>query len=277
MFADGNPWLRHMKTPSRILLLLGVLITIVAPCARGLPESEATAGRLLARRYGDAIVSVKGSVYMTINIGLRKLPETERKIDVSGTMISAAGLTVTSLSTVDPREIFESMRGQFNTGGDPIDLGKTDFRDMRIVLADGREIPVNIVYRDKDHDMVLLAPTKSEPGMGSFTYVDLGQAAESAVLLGNYFQFSRAGQAFQRTLIVRNCTVIGIIERPHRFFMLSTDIYPDTVGCPVFAPDGRVLGICLNNIFNGRPSGTMVVPAVDIETALTQGSPSGIP
>jgi hypothetical protein len=263
-----------MKPPSRILLLLAVLITIVAPCARALAESEATAGRLLARRYGDAIVTVKGSVYMTINIGLRKLPETERKIDVSGTMISAAGLTLTSLSTVDPREIFESMRGQFNTGGDSIDLGKTDFRDMRIVLADGKEIPVNIVFRDKDHDMVLLAPTKSEPGMGSFTYVDLGQATESAVLLGKYFHFSRAGQAFQRTLIVRECTVIGIIERPHRFFMVSTDIYPDTLGCPVFAANGHVLGICLNNIFNGHPSGTMVVPATDLEAAITQGSPS---
>jgi hypothetical protein len=262
-----------MKFPSRLLLVLGFLAVILAPCARALPESEATAGRLLARRYVDAIVGVKGSVFMKITIGLRSIPPTERKIDVSATVISASGLTLTSLSAVDPRELFESMRGQLNTGADPLELGQTDFKNLRLRMTDGTEIPAKIVWKDSEHDLVLLSPDGAAAGNRTFSFVDLNQATDSASLLGDYFHLSRAGEAFKRVLMVRPCTVIGIVERPRRLLLVTTDMFPDALGCPIFDSEGRVLGICLNNIDKGRPSGSMVVPATDIAAAIAQASP----
>jgi len=265
-----------MKLPSRTLVSLGVLAAVLAPCARALPEGEASAGRLIARRYGDAIVGVRGSVYMKISIGLRTLPATERKIDISGTMIAASGLTLTSLSAVDPREIFDSMRGQFNTGGDPVELSQTDFKNMRLRTGDGAEIPAKIVWKDPEHDLVLLAPTDTASNR-TFSYIDLNQSADSASVLGDYYQLSRANEAFHRVLLVRACTFTGIVERPRRLFLVSTDMYPDALGCPVFDPEGHPIGICLNNIDKGRPSGVMVVPATDLAAAIGQASPEQRP
>jgi len=56
----------------------------------------------------------------------------------------------------------------------------------------------------------------------------------------------------------RASTVIGIVERPRRLLLVSTDMYPDTLGCPVFDADGRVLGISLHIVEKGLPKGTVV-------------------
>jgi S1-C subfamily serine protease len=262
-----------MKFPSCSLLVLGVLVCTASPGARALPESEATAGRLVARRYAEAIIQVKGTVVLKIKIGLRALPQTERKIDICGTVIGASGLTVTSLSAVDPKSIFESMRAQMNSGPDPVELGETEFKNMRLRMADGSEIPAKILWRDVDHDLVLLAPDQAAASNRAFTFVDLNQGAESASVLGTYYHLSRAGEELQRVLLVRASTVTGVVERPRRLLLISTDVYPDALGCPVFDANGRALGICLHILDKGLPKGTVLAPAVDLAAAIALASP----
>jgi hypothetical protein len=262
-----------MKLPAFSLLIAGVLVWTMSPCASALPEGEAAAGRLIARRYAEAIVGVKCSVFMRITVGLRTLPPTERKVDVYGTMIRADGLTMTSLSAIDPRAIFESMRNQFNTGGQALELGETEFKYVRLQMSDGAEIPAKILWKDPDHDIVLLIPAGGAPGNRSFTFVDLGQAAESASVLGNYYQISRTGEDFKRVLLVRSSTIFGIIDRPRRLFLVSTDLFPDAPGCPVFDPEGKVLGICLHDVEKGLVKGAVVVPAVDLAAIIARASP----
>jgi hypothetical protein len=84
------------------------------------------------------------------------------------------------------------------------------------------------------------------------------------MLLGNYYHLSRLPEAMQRTALVRPCTVTGIIERPRRLLLVSTDWFGDVLGCPVFDAQGRVLGICLRTLVDGMPRGIVVVPAADI-------------
>jgi S1-C subfamily serine protease len=140
-------------------------------------------------------------------------------------------------------------------------------------MADGSEIPVKILWKDVEHDLVLLAPQSAAAGNRTFTFVDLNQAAESAAVLGTYYQLSRAGEELQRVLLVRASTVTGIIERPRRLLLISTDMYPDALGCPVFDADGRPLGISLHIMEKGLPKGTVLIPAADIAAAIAQASP----
>jgi hypothetical protein len=263
-----------MKFPTGSLLILGLLVCTAASPARALPESEATAGRLVARRYAEAVVGVKGSMYMNFTIGLQTLPPTERKFDVGGTVIEASGLTMTSLSSLDPRAVFESMRSQMKTGIEPIELGKSEYKNLRLRLADGAEIPAKIVWKDVDHDLALLIPTGAAASNRPFIFVDLNQATLSASVLGNYYQLSRTGEEFQRALMVRPSTVLGIIERPRRLFLVSTDIFPDGLGCPVFDPEGRVLGISLHYMEKGLPKDAVVVPASELASLIAQASPN---
>jgi Trypsin-like peptidase domain len=262
-----------MKFSTGSLLILGVVACL--PCSRALamPESDAAAGRLVARRYADAIVGVRGSVFMSFTIGLQTLPQTERKFDIGGTMIRASGLTLTSLSALDPRAIFEAMRAQMKTSADPIELGKTEYRNLRLRLADGTETPAKIVWKEPELDLVLLVPASTAASSRPFNFVDLNQAALAASLLGDYYQLTRTAEEFQRVLMVRPSTVIAVVERPRRLLLTSTDIYPDGVGCPVFDREGRVLGICLRNMEKGVPKDAVLVPASDLANVISQASP----
>jgi hypothetical protein len=220
---------------------------------------------LIVRRFGDAVVGVRGSVTLKIKIGTRIVPPIEKKFDVNGTVVGAGGLTVTCLSGVDPKAIFELMRNQFNTGGEPVELADTELRKIWMRMADGSEIPAKLLWKDVDHDLALFGPEGGAAGGRAFTFVDLGQAAESASVLGNYYHLSRAGEAFQHVELIRASTVIGIIERPRRLLLVSTGSFSDSLGCPVFDQEGRVLGVSLNNVEKGHPSGAVVVPAGDLD------------
>src|SRR5664280_742127 len=253
-----------MKFRLSSLLILGVLVWAVSPAARALPDGEAATGRLIVRRYADAIVGVKCSAMLRVTVGDRVLPPNEQKIDINGTMIASVGLTVTSLSEIDPRAVFESNRSQMNTGGMPVEIGKTEFKKVRLRLADGTEIPAKIVGQDADHDLVFLVPEGAGPGKGTFSFVDLIHTPDSASVLGNYYLVSRTGEMMQRVPLVRATTLTGIIERPRRLLLISTDSYADAVGCPVFDPQGSVVGICVRYVDKGVPKGTVVIPAADI-------------
>jgi hypothetical protein len=254
-----------MKFSACSLVVLGILVPVVSPRALALSDGEAATGRLIARRYGDAIVGVRGTAIMRITVGERTVPPKEDKIDVNGTMITATGLTVTSLNAIDLRTAFEAMRSQFKSGSEPVELAKTEFKGLRLRLADGTEIPAKIAWKDLSRDLVFLAPAdETVADKRLFAFVNLNDAQESASVLGNYYHVSRAGEGFQRVLLVRACTVTAIIERPLRLLMVSTDLCSDVIGCPVFDPSGRVLGICLHCMDNGLPKSPVVVPAADV-------------
>jgi hypothetical protein len=228
------------------------------------PEDPAAAGRLVAQRYADAIISVKGTALMRVTIGERTMPPREQKIDVNGTVITATGLVVTSWNGLDVRATFEALRSQINTN-QPVDLGKTDFKLLRIRLNDGTEVPVKIASKDPERDLVFLAPVDdSVANRHPFTFVDLNGAREGAAVLGNYYQVSRADELIQRALLVRACTVNAILERPRRLLLVSTNSFADTLGCPIFDSHGKVVGICLHYVDAGLPKGTVVLPAADV-------------
>lgn len=263
-----------MRIPAFQLMLLGALVATVAPGGRALPESEASAGRLIARRYADAVVDIRGSVFLKVTIGFRTLPPSERKFDVAGTVIGASGLTAASLSAVDARAIFESMRSNFSTSGEAVELASTEFKNLRLRMGDGTEVPAKILWKDPAHDLVLIIPEGAAESNRSYPFVDLRQAAESVSLLGNYYQLSRTGAQFQYALLVRESTVVGIVERPERLLLASTNAFPDALGCPIFDPEGRVLGINLNKMEKDRPAGVVVFPAADLEAVITKAFPN---
>ncbi len=262
-----------MKSWPCSLFLLGALILAASPGARALSDGDAASGRLIARRLGDSVVGVKGSVIMRITLDERLLPSAERKIEINGTVVSPTGLTVVSYSAMDPAALFDNIRKQMAANGQSVEVGKSEFKNLRLQMEDGTEVPSRIVWKDMDQDLMLLAPDHAA-GAGNrvFTFVDLNSVVDSASVLRTYFHLSRAGDAFKRVPLIRETTVVGIIERPHRLFLVSTDAILDTLGCPIFDPQGRVLGICLNDLDNGVNLGKVVVPASDLAAIIDKAS-----
>jgi hypothetical protein len=231
---------------------------------RAASDTDATAGRALVKRYADAIVGVELIATVKLKLGDREAPPREQRIEVNGTVISPTGLTVTSLAGVDPQVLYDAMRAQ--TGGRGPEVVGTDFKEVKLRLADGREVPARFVLKDADLDLAFMAPEAAEPGR-EYPHVNLGEAADGAVL-ANYFFVSRAPKTLQRVPLVRATEITGIVETPRRFYLLTEQ----SVSTPVFDLQGRVLGVSLQHFAGGRPNGMVVLPAADIAEMAKQAT-----
>jgi S1-C subfamily serine protease len=228
------------------------------------PAADAAAGRALVKRYADAIVGVEMVLITKVKMGDREQPPREQRVDVNATVISASGLTVTTLAGVDPQVQFDAMRAS-QQGGRQMELVGVEFKEVKMRLADGTEVPARFVLKDADLDLAFMAPETTEPGR-EYAHVKLDEAAEGLVL-GDYFFVARAPKSLQRIPLVRSSEIMGIVEKPRRFFLVTDQ----SVGTPLFDPQGRVLGISLQPFANGRAS-VIVMPAADIAEMAKQGA-----
>lgn len=235
------------------------------------PDAQAVAGRALVKRYADAIVSVELVVTLKIKLSDgREAPPREQRIEVNGTVISPSGLTVTTLGQVDPQATLEALRAG-SSGGRMTEIVGSEFKEVKLRLADGKEVPARFVLKDADLDLAFMAPESSADTAGrEFPYVKLEEIAEGN-LLGDYFYVGRAAKIQQRVPLVRTTEIIGIVERPRRLYLMTEQL-AQWMGTPVFNAEGRVLGITLQHFANGQRSGLVVLPADDIAEMAKQAS-----
>jgi hypothetical protein len=231
-------------------------------------DAEAASGRALVKKYADSIVSVELVVTVKVTVGDRAMPPRENKVEVNGTVISQSGLTVSALSIIDPRGSMEAMRASQGTGGQKVEIGETEFKDVKLRLANGTEVPSVIVLKDPDLNLIFIAPLPSGSNPPrTFQRVPLENEA-TAKLLGDYFFVTRALKNLQRVPIVHPTTVTGIVEKPRRMFLVSDQ----AVGVPVFDPAGLVLGISTQYLDNGRPVALVVLTAADVADLAKQAA-----
>lgn len=232
--------------------LLAVMAPLSSSHAAG---TDVANGRQLVSRYADAIVGIELVVTLRLKMGDREAPPREQRIEVNGTVISKDGLTVTTLGAVDPQATFQAMGG---AGGRGPEIVGSDFKEVKLRLADGRELPARFVLKDADLDLAFMAPETPDASR-EFAHVKLEEAVEGA-LLDDFYFLARAPKTLQRVPLLRKIQVIGVVERPRRFYLMSEQ----APGSPVFSADGRVLGITLQHFANGTRAGFVVLPSVDI-------------
>jgi len=258
-----------MKSSVRSLALLIAISLCSAPVTlRALTESEAKAGRDLVQRCANSIIGIEMVVTLKMTMGDRALPPRENKIDVNGTVLNAAGLTVTSLTAIDPRMQFEAMRGSMGPAGARMEISETDFKEVKLRLTDGTEVPARVVLKDGDLDLAFIAP-ELEAGAAKheFSPVKLSDPSEGT-LLNTYFIVARASKALQRVPVVLPTLIIGTVEKPRRVFLVTAQ----QLGCPVFDLNGRILGLNLHHLSSGRSSGIVVLPAADVDEIAQQAA-----
>lgn len=241
----------------RFYSLLALAVTCLAlPAPAG---QDAPAGRELVKRYADAVVGVELVVTIKVKVGEREMPPREQKVEINGTVISPDGLTVTSLAEVDPQMAFEAMSGS-QRGGARTELLGADFKEVKLRLADGTELPARFVLKDQDLDLAFMAPVAAEAGaQRTFVHVDLADAAEGA-LLDRFTLVGRAPKALQRVPVARTTEIMGVVEKPRRLYLMTEP----SLGVPMFDEAGRVLGITFQHFANNRRTGLVVLPAEDI-------------
>ena len=251
-------------------ILIAAMLASILPASPllGATSREAASGRALLKQYADTVVSVELVVTVRLTVGDRALPPRESKVEVNGTVISPSGLTVTVLSLVDPRGSLEAMRAAQGAGASKIEIGESEFKDVKLRLANNAEVPADVVLKDPDLNLIFIAPLPSGSNPPrTFPKVALDKAA-TATVMGNYYIVNRASKNLQRVPVVHMTTVVGIIEKPRRMFLVSDQ----AVGVPVFDASGLALGVLTQYLDNGRPIALVVLTSADVADLAKQAA-----
>ncbi len=170
----------------------------------------------------------------------------ERKVSVTGTVVDPSGLVVAELSQMDPASIMSSLM--------PDEQGASRFQtsvvDAKIKTEDGTEIPVDVVLRDRDLDVVFLRPKKAPET--AMKFVDLSQAG-SPQAMDEVVVLWRLGQVANRVLAADVTRVQAVVTKPRLCYAVEAR----RLGCPVFSVDGKPVGTVVLRISPGARGGGM--------------------
>jgi hypothetical protein len=213
-------------------------------------QDERTAAREVVKRWQDAIVNVRVVLKMRMSMAGREMQSMEEPVDAVGTVIDPDGLTVLSLSALNPAAMMNKIIGGMGGGGgqDRLDIGGEP-TDLKIRTADGREVTAKIVLRDEDLDLAFIRPAaKPEKPLVA---VNLSDPARPA-LLDSVVILSRLGRVGGWTSAASLQTVGAIIEKPRTFYVIENGM-AGGMGTPAFTPSGKVVGVLtMRSVQSGR-------------------------
>jgi len=233
------------------VLVLGSLLAVAPAVAQTVEEREA-ARQLVAKR-SDAVVLALATVKTRVTVqgreNARDLP-----MQANATVLDGTGLAVMSLSNLEPGELATRM------GAGAVESEATD---LRMRMADGREVPAKIVLRDADLDLVFIRPIEAPASPIPAVDGPLGTPA----LLDLLVAVQRTGEATSWRTLATFAYVQLIVDRPRPYHALSAAA---ALGSPLFDLQGRFVGVMVR-IGGARNNPLPVVlPAQDIRELAKQ-------
>ena len=229
-------------------------------------RAESTWRDLLAS-HANCVTWVSATVRLEISAGGRSLPPQEQKLEALGTIIAEDGLTVLSLSRVDPTA---SLLARMRTPGASVNVNYTE---VLILMQDGTEVPAKLVLKDTDLDLAFVLPIKQKEDNEEFrdvvfSHVPRAQKEKSKLpqALDEVVSLGKLGRNLYRQSTLRKGWVNAVIEKPRKYFVIENT----SPGTPVFDRDGGWLGIVVYKMDRGRPTSLVTLPADDIDEIAEQ-------
>jgi S1-C subfamily serine protease len=269
------------------LALAGCLAIVTSP-AHG--QDLKALGRAVFAKYRDSVVTVQLVVKSKMNFpGLPAGDSTrEAREEATGVVIDPTGLTVVSLSSIDPMGTFQGMMGDFGGGGGEDEGFKlkmeSEITDVKLLTSGGNEFPAEVVLRDKDLDLAFLRP-KSKP-TEPLPLVDLSAGA-TVDILDEVIAINRLGRVAGRAYAVAIERISAVVKRPRLFYVPGGGATSSGLGSPAFTPDGRLVGIFVMRssksggdalgMLSAQGTGMTIIllPAEDIRKTAAQVPPAG--
>jgi S1-C subfamily serine protease len=233
---------------SAAAVALAAVVALTTVCAAVCEEADQ--GRDILNRWQSAVVTVKLVTENRMVAQGREMSKTEGKSEVTGTIIDPSGLVLVSLFSVDSSKVFERMAAM--SGGAANYKMETQVTDVKIRLPDGEELPAKIVLRDEDLDLAFIRPT--EKLAETMPAVDLSDKAEPR-LLDPIVVLNRMGKVANWAPAVILDRIYAIVEKPRRFYVPTPNAMEGGLGSPVFALDGKAVGIFVLRVAPSADSG----------------------
>lgn len=187
-------------------------------------------------------------------------PDQENKVEALATIIDPSGLLVTALSQVDPARNLSGR--EFRMGNSMVKIeAVANLKDFKAVMADGTEIPAEIVMKDADLDLAFIrVKTASKEARGvTFPALDLKDSAPGSVM-DEVVTLGRMDEVLNRAATVSRGQINTVTKKP-REFLRAAGV---TVGCPTFLQNGKLLGIGVTRSVKNKNPAIVVIPAADV-------------
>ena len=179
-----------------------------------------TAAKEVLAKYQDALVTVKLLVKV-------RGSTSESQLEIAGTVLTPAGLTVVSDFTSNPSALF-------SPGDD-----KTETTDVQLIFRDGREVPGSFVLRDRELDLAFVMPKDKEQDLPHLK-LDQGPVPEP---LDDLVYLYTLGKSLNREAAIALGRVEAVVKKPR--LLVVSDLFTGVqcLGSPVFDGAGRPVGV----------------------------------
>jgi molybdopterin biosynthesis enzyme MoaB len=117
---------------ARVVVLVGALLAATDVQA----QDQRAAMRETAQKWQAAIVNVRVSLKVRMSMGGREVQSMDDTVEAVATVIDPGGLTVMSLSSLDPGAMMSKLIGGAAQGDQKMTI-ESEPSDVRIRLADG--------------------------------------------------------------------------------------------------------------------------------------------
>ncbi|MEK7485041.1 MAG: trypsin-like peptidase domain-containing protein [Planctomycetota bacterium] len=216
------------------ILIFGVILGTLGVWA----DEIGQIARNILKANEKAVVRVSVVIKQSMSFGGQPARNRESKKEIIGTLIDPSGLTLVSLSRIDPGA---SLAGSESHG---IEI-KTELSSIKILLSDGKEVAAKVVLRDKDLDIAFVVP-EQKLLENSFPFISLENKTKNPIeIMDEGIILTRAEKTAKRVSMVDVLRINAIVSKPRTFY-LSQNI--GSVGSPVFAKDGSLIGVTLIRI-----------------------------
>ncbi|WP_367870519.1 serine protease [Luteolibacter sp. Populi] len=236
------------------------------------PELRETAKNLSSTR-GEAVVWLSVLAKISMSVEGKNAQEKEDKSEATGTVVDASGLIVTALGGIDKSSMMDGQT--VNMGQGPVKLKVTsEVKEVKVITADGSEVPADLVLKDEDLGLAFIkVRSDSEEAKGiEFKAVDLADSAKGE-LLDECISLGRTDEGLNREASLLTTEITSMTTKPRTFYRVPTD----SVGCPIFLANGKLLGISvLRQAKGGAARGgqlqltPVILPAADIAKIAAQ-------
>jgi hypothetical protein len=178
--------------------------------------------------------------------------ERELKIDCTSLVIDSSGLSVTSLTNLNPQNALPRMRAA-GRGGEATEVTfECELRGIKMRLPDGTELPARILLKDDDLDLAFLAPNDplSEANKKKIATVPL-DAAKTAEVLDSIIQLGRTGKEFNYAPTVQLGHIAAVLTKPRTYYLGASS----GLGTPVFSEQGKLTGMVTRFVSADKEAG----------------------
>jgi len=264
-------------------IVLGALVaTLAFQTSFAAADEVAVKGRAVLEANKGAVVTVQLVIKQKVSFPGMPSQDSESASEATGTVIAPDGLTVVSLSQTDPTSLLETMMAGTPRAGEV--KMETEVRDVKILLADGSEVPSEVILRDKDLDMAFVRPLEKQDD--DFSFVDITNSANPQYL-DQVISLNRMGKVAGRAHSASVERIDAIVQKPRTFYIPGKDPTNTALGSPAFTVDGKFIGVFFIRAIKSTGGGggnrflgggndnitTVILPAIDIADAAEQAPP----